>query len=317
MPRARCTLSTRPARSNTLSEADADDGAAVVPPVEWPEQWTRPPRVSRAVFGRVVGWVFVGVLVIVVVWRIATGRFDALAGDAVVAGLALLAFGVSQPRRPRGAPEFVNSVVLTRGVTAPNDSWVHLIRDRGTNALLVAGILVLGAAIAAGGVLGLLAVAAPPHPSEGSVLRVIGSALCLAGGAALFVLGALLWRGRSRNASFGRAPSGLALGAHGILSTGPASEGFVPWESIRAARAERREDARGDASRWILLTRDTGDEISVPADALVVHPWAVWAMIASAVNDPEWRARLGTGAAHDELSAWSRGATVADPAPRW
>lgn len=312
MRRVQCTSLIVRAKRGPL--IDVSGAGAVVPPVEWPEQWTQPPRVSRAVFGRVVGAVFVAVLAAVVLWRLLSGRPEALVGDAIVAGFALLAFGVAQPRRPRGEPEFVNAVVLTRAAQQPPDSWVHLVRDRGASAVLITGIFVLGGAFAAAGVRGLVDVVA-----EGltEIMPVVGLSIALLAGAGLIVVAIVLWRGRARNASFGRAPAGLALGPEGIVAAGPGAEGFVPWARFRSIRAERRESGRSGASRWIVLTDDAGTETSVSADAVIVHPWALWAMLHSGVHNPDWRARLGTGSAHDELRAWSRGALSADPAPGW
>lgn len=301
-----------------MRSARDSNASPTPPPVEWPTDWTAPPRIRRTWVG-VITSLLVGVPAAFLLWRAVTrSETDALVMAGILAGLALLGLGVAARTGPRGAPELVNAVALSRAETPPVDSWVHLVRDRGAGAPLIAGILLMGAAFTGGCVVALLELFV--SASDRPVWPVIGSIVGVIAGIALLLVGAALWIGRARNASFGRRPAGFALGKSGISLFAPGSEGFVPWTAITDVRAERWESSRGGATRWIVLTIDDGSgprTAPISAEAAVVHPWALWAMIVLPVRDPAWRAQLGTGQAQTELVGWSDGALAAAPDPGW
>jgi hypothetical protein len=278
---------------------------APLAPYALPQDWalTRP---AREPWWRIALWI--------VAWAfgIASAVVRLVQGQPGPAMLLLVVFGlvgflaVGELWRPgwvRGRPELINSVVLTRAVTRPADSWVHFFRDSRVGMPVVIGLLLLGGPQAILGVWG-----ASIAIGTGDAWWIVAvAAIVIASGVILLVAALHLAAARSRLSGFGRRLVGLSLGRSGlgVFDVGLASE--IPWDEIRAVRAATWAGDRtaGDAVS-VLVIETSAETHRVFVSDCAAHPWLVYCAVRFWLENPDERRELGTTFAQMRMLEWRR-----------
>lgn len=201
----------------------------------------------------------------------------------------------------------INHTVMTRAEAPTVDSWVHLAQTRrpplwATAFFTLATVGAAYASVHAG--LQLFGVIEPLNETTGDAGRILGMIVMAAIAVACGWVTWLMLGRWHRSGSVGARPSGVALGASGVVVRVPGRDVEIPWGDIRAVKAKQSEigDAEHGIGRTrtqrltlIELTRDPHAELAdrvqllaaegykVPTDALYTalrwyheHPESQW-----------------------------------------
>lgn len=213
----------------------------------------------------------------------------------------------------RGRPHLVNAVALTRAVSPPRDSWVHLFRDGGIPTIVVVGLLIVSGVGAAGSTWGILA-SVTPGDGNGWFLLGFGPLGLL--GLLGIVCAVLVAVADHRVGSFGRIPTGIAIGPSGLMRLTLDDPSETAWTDIRGVEpaAVISIPASGDFVAAVTLRTTVGEEF-VPVGGMDAHAWLVYTAIRFWVEHPELRSELGTTFGQQRMLDWHAAMHAGSHAP--
>jgi hypothetical protein len=237
----------------------------------------------------------------------------AVVGGGGMAALGLVAIGVSF--RPRAQPPvLVNAVAVTPSTALLPDDWVHLFRRRRMAPVFSIGLVALGLYMLtiAGGTAYLVAVGVE---DAGLLLFAV---IPLLSGLGMLGYGLREMVSRQRLSTFGRAPTGLTLGTSGITLLDPHRTRHIPWSRVLAVRADNGRTRGGKSALYPIVVLTVApdaagpdaqpatqpEEVTLQMLQYVVDRAVVFSALATAFEDPGFRAELGSAGAQTLLDRW-------------
>lgn len=274
-------------------------------PLRRPAIWAGRRRFGRWSLAIGVALVVAGLaLVVLVLVREPSSSAPLLAflvGGGIVAW-GLVAIGVSAPARPH-PPVLVNAVAVIPGPDRPVDDWVHLFPARRFGRTLSLGMLVLGGylVVLAVGVTALVLL------GEEDPVSVLFVGIPFAAGIAMLVLAGREVVSHRRLSTFGRAPTGLALGRSGLTVLDPGSTRVLPWSRVDGVRAANGRTRGGESSLYPELVISTGGErVVLPLARYAVEAEVVFGAVATACEVSAFREGLGSARVQAVFEEWAR-----------
>lgn len=288
----------------------------IAPPYPLPEGWSLQ-QARREPAWRIAAWaVAYTFLVSRMIWHLLDGSLGWAVAQLLISGvIGLIAVGEFWlAGGERGRPVLVNAVALTRAEVRPHDSWVHLFRDGRVPVIVQIGLFVVSGFALTGAVSS--SVLAIEQRSQGVLLLTIPTALVAAIGVIAAFATVLLDRAVR---SFGRRPTGLALGRTGLTRLTLDDPIDIAWERIRSVRPQSviHNAASGDFIASIELRTDT-EPVLVPLGGMDAHAMLVYTAIRFWVEHPERRDELSTTFAQRRMLEWHaalHGDALPSPAP--
>lgn len=275
-------------------------------PAGWPLTWSRPASAGAQVAWSVVAVASTAALAMTLVaGNITLGLVIAVPLLFLTATLGVVG---ERTGGQSAEPDFLNAVVLSRAVAPPPDSWVHLFRDGGVGVRTAVWFSATGGI----GTVAFVWMGVEAVASGAGILLLLLVPLLL--GALVFVLaGGLAVVSVARHRSFARIPMGFSLGRSGVTQHFLDDTTFVPWDDIRAVRADTAApDARtGYAAALVHVDTAAAQDVltSDLADAKQ-HPFLLYTALRHYAEHPADRAELSTTFGQRRMVAW-RDAIVA------
>lgn len=202
----------------------------------------------------------------------------------------------------RGRPSLVNAVALTRAKVPPRDSWVHLFRDSEIPTIVVVGLFLVIGNLEVGAIWGLLVSVDAGGESGWFLLGFVPAALL---GLLGLLAGVVLTLVDHRVGSFGRIPTGIAIGPSGLTLLSLDDPSDTEWSSIVRVEPSTVISAptSGDFVAAVILETAAGEK-HVPIGGMDAHAWLVYTAIRFWAEHPELRSELGTTYGQQRMISW-------------
>lgn len=225
--------------------------------------------------------------------------------------MTMLSLGVMPQPRPRGHFRYISSIVMTRAERPTADSWVHLAPTRPLRLPFLIGMVWATLALLAAAVFAGLQVFGA-IPQVNTDVSSAGPALAMVFMLGLGAIGAwlcwlLVWR-RVRGGSFGRRPSGVALGESSVAVRVPGRDAEILWTDIVSVQPQTTQAGRrGQQITMIRLALGPGRRERVQmlsAEGYTVPTDALYTALRWYHARPEARWELGRVEGERRIEAW-------------